>query len=93
MGAVYNRRINVKLDPAISDRVKQKIGSDVSDFYGRRVREQNRTDGLKLLFGDGSWVLMRPSGTEPVVRFYAESMSQKDLDLLLECGARWINEP
>ncbi len=38
-----------------------------------KVAEVNRMDGLKLIFGDGSWVLMRPSGTEPVVRFYAES--------------------
>jgi phosphoglucomutase len=92
VGALYNRRLNVKLDPAISARVKQKIASDVHEFYGRRVVEQNRVDGLKLLFDDGSWVLMRPSGTEPVVRFYAESTSQADLDQLLEYGRKWITE-
>jgi len=92
VGALYNRRLNVKLDPAISARVKQKIASDVHEFYGRRVVEQNRVDGLKLLFNDGSWVLMRPSGTEPVVRFYAESTSQADLDKLLEYGRKWITE-
>lgn len=92
VGAVYNRRLNVKLDPAISSRVKQKIASDVKEFHGRRVVEQNRVDGLKLLFGDGSWVLMRPSGTEPVVRFYAESTSSADLDQLLEYGRQWITE-
>ena len=62
------------------------------DGAGRRVREQNRVDGLKLLFDDGSWVLMRPSGTEPVVRFYAESSSTSDLDKLLEYGRQWITE-
>jgi phosphoglucomutase len=82
----------VKLDPAISARVKQKIAADVHEFHGRRVVEQNRVDGLKLLFGDGSWVLMRPSGTEPVVRFYAESTSSTDLDKLLEYGRQWITE-
>ena len=92
VGAVYNRRLNVKLDPAISARVKQKIASDVHEFHGRRVVEQNRVDGLKLLFDDGSWVLMRPSGTEPVVRFYAESTSLADLDKLLEYGRQWITE-
>jgi phosphoglucomutase len=92
VGPVYNRRLNVKLDPAISTRVKQKIASDVTEFHGRRVVEQNRVDGLKLLFGDGSWVLMRPSGTEPVVRFYAESTSTSDLDKLLEYGRQWITE-
>jgi phosphoglucomutase len=92
VGEVYNRRLNVKLDPAISARVKAKVASDVHEFHGRRVVEQNRIDGLKLLFGDGSWVLMRPSGTEPVVRFYAESTSQADLDKLLEYGKQWITE-
>jgi phosphoglucomutase len=92
VGAVYNRRLNVKLDPAISQRVKQKIAADVKEFHGRHVVEQNRVDGLKLLFGDGSWVLMRPSGTEPVVRFYAESTSTADLDKLLEYGRQWITE-
>ena len=92
VGPVYNRRLNVKLDPAISARVKQKIASDVREFYGRRVIAQNRLDGLKLLFDDESWVLMRPSGTEPVVRFYAESTSMEDLDTLLEYGKQWITE-
>ena len=92
VGEVYNRRLNVKLDPAISTRVKQKIASDVHEFHGRRVIQQNRVDGLKLLFDDGSWVLMRPSGTEPVVRYYAESTSAADLDKLLEYGRQWITE-
>jgi phosphoglucomutase len=92
VGAVYNRRLNVKLDPAISVRVKEKIASDVKTFHERQVVEQNRVDGLKLLFGDGSWVLMRPSGTEPVVRFYAESTSTADLEKLLQFGRQWITE-
>jgi phosphoglucomutase len=97
VGAVYNRRLNVKLDPTISARVKAKIAADVSEFHGRRVVRQNRTDGLKLIFedakGNESWVLMRPSGTEPVVRFYAESTSTADLEALLENGREWITKP
>jgi alpha-D-glucose phosphate-specific phosphoglucomutase len=92
VGEVYNRRLNIKLDPAIGERVRLKIAADVHEFHGRRVVEQNRVDGLKLIFADGSWVLMRPSGTEPVVRFYAESTSIADLDKLLEYGRQWITE-
>jgi phosphoglucomutase len=92
VGEVYNRRVNVKLDPSIGARVRQKIDSDVREFHGRRVAQQNRMDGLKLLFDDGSWVLMRASGTEPVVRFYAESTSTADLDQLLEYGKQWMTE-
>src|SRR5207253_3152115 len=36
VGEIYNRRLNVKLEPAISARVKQKIASDVQEFHGRR---------------------------------------------------------
>jgi phosphoglucomutase len=78
VGDVYNRRLNIKLDPAISARVREKIAADVHEFHGRG-RQQNRVDGLKI-FNDGSWVLMRPSGTEPVVRFYGESTSTADLE-------------
>ena len=65
----------------------------MKEFHGRRVVKENRVDGLKLLFDDGSWVLMRPSGTEPVVRFYAESSTQADLETLLQYGNQWITEP
>jgi phosphoglucomutase len=91
VGELYNRRLNIRLDPKIAGGLKKKMAADVQEFHGRKVVEVNRTDGLKLIFGDGSWVLMRPSGTEPVVRFYAESTSQKDLDTLLEYGAQWVN--
>ena len=93
VGPVYNKRLNIKLDPAITARVKAKIAADVQEFHGRKVVKQNRTDGLKLIFADGSWVLMRPSGTEPVVRFYAESTSTADLENLLKYGRQWITEP
>jgi len=92
VGPLYNRRLNIELDPQISAEVKKKIAADVHEFHGRRVVQQNRIDGLKLIFEDGSWVLMRPSGTEPVVRFYAESTSTGDLDQLLEYGRQWITQ-
>jgi phosphoglucomutase len=92
VGEVYNRRVNVKLDPSIGARVREKIDSDVREFHGRRVAQQSRVDGLKLIFDDASWVLMRPSGTEPVVRFYAESTSEADLEQLLEYGKKWMTE-
>ena len=88
-GEVYNQRLNIRLDPAVKETVSAKIASEVNDFFGRRVDHAVRTDGLKLLLEGGSWVLMRPSGTEPVVRYYAEAASRGELDALLECGKRW----
>ena len=91
-GEVYNRRLNIRLDPTLRQTVGEKIASDVEEFHGRPVQRQDRTDGLKLIFEDGSWVLMRPSGTEPVVRYYAEAGSRAELEQLLEFGRQWITE-
>jgi phosphoglucomutase len=56
----------------------------------RQVTEINRMDGVKFIFADGSWVLMRPSGTEPLVRVYAETENLSDLEVLLEQGRQYI---
>jgi phosphoglucomutase len=90
-GPVYNRRLNIRLDPAARKAVDEKIAADIPEFFGRPVTKADRTDGLKLLFGDGSWVLMRPSGTEPVVRYYAEAGSIEEVEQLLECGKQWTS--
>ena len=43
-----------------------------------------KMDGVKLVYGDGSWVLFRPSGTEPIFRIYAESVSPERVKQLIE---------
>ncbi len=43
-------------------------------------------DGIKYRFADGSWLLMRPSGTEPVLRVYAEASTPEQVQALLEVG-------
>ena len=45
------------------------------------------TDGFKLLLADGSWLLVRPSGTEPKMRVYAEAGSPERVEQLLDAGA------
>ena len=51
-----------------------------------------RTDGLKLVLEDGSWVCYRLSGTEPVVRVYSEARSPQDLVQLSAAARGWIFE-
>ena len=41
------------------------------------------TDGIKIVFDEKNWIMVRPSGTEPIIRVYAESDSQKNLDELI----------
>lgn len=49
----------------------------------REHRNHDATDGIKLILDKRSWVMVRPSGTEPIARIYAESDSQENLDALL----------
>ncbi len=50
------------------------------------VKKINEIDGTKIIFEDGSWILFRFSGTEPKIRVYCESDSEKKLNLLVEKG-------
>jgi phosphomannomutase len=43
------------------------------------VKELGRKDGIKLYLEEGSWVLLRPSGTEPLIRVYIETNSPEKL--------------
>jgi phosphomannomutase/phosphoglucomutase len=49
-------------------------------------------DGLKLIFGDGSWILVRPSGTEPIFRLYAEADIHSKVEHLVSENKRLIEE-
>jgi len=42
------------------------------------------TDGIKIIFDKKNWVMVRPSGTEPIIRIYAESDSEKNLEALMK---------
>ena len=70
--------------------LSDKLSQDPGDIGGHRVEHTNRADGVKFIFAEGSWLLMRPSGTEPLVRIYAESESAKDLEVLLEQGRKYL---
>jgi phosphomannomutase/phosphoglucomutase len=42
------------------------------------------TDGIKIIFDSKNWIMVRASGTEPIIRIYAESDSQKNLEKIME---------
>lgn len=75
-GPLFNKRLDLHLDDAHK--------AAVLDFYtanppkqiaGIDVKELGRKDGIKLYLQEGSWVLLRPSGTEPLMRVYLETNS------------------
>jgi len=49
------------------------------------------TDGVKIVFDKKNWVMVRPSGTEPIIRIYAESDSEKSLEILMKEYIQKIN--
>ncbi|WP_248895709.1 phosphoglucomutase/phosphomannomutase family protein [Haloplanus halobius] len=63
------------------------LGDAIPDrLAGHAVEDVVTVDGFKLLLDDGSWVLVRPSGTEPKLRVYAEAGSRARVDELLDAG-------
>jgi phosphomannomutase len=63
------------------------IGDALPDAVaGVAVEGVNDADGYKILLADGSWLLVRPSGTEPKLRIYAEAESEDRVSELLDAG-------
>ena len=71
---------------------KQELGRRLTDdapsaILQTRVQEIKNSDGVKYLLEDDSWLLIRPSGTEPVLRIYAEAPRPDRVQQLLSAGA------
>ncbi|NNE99148.1 MAG: phosphoglucomutase/phosphomannomutase family protein [Pyrinomonadaceae bacterium] len=92
IGRLESGRIGVLLNEEIARSLKDKLSQEPSEIGGRKIESINRIDGVKFLFRDASWMLMRPSGTEPLVRIYAETENKKELEVLLEQGRRYLLE-
>jgi len=92
VGSFYPQRDNFRLTEEVKAKFTEKLRLEPKDFYGRKVSQVVRTDGLKLVFADSSWVCYRLSGTEPVVRLYSEASGPAELEKLVAAGKRWIFE-
>jgi phosphoglucomutase len=90
VGRLESKRIGVRLTPEVAAKLKVKLAQEPTEIGGRAIERINRLDGVKFLFADGSWMLMRPSGTEPMVRIYAESEDERQLEELLEAGRQYL---
>jgi phosphomannomutase len=65
--------------------IMNRYKKGVKNIAGFTVTGRKDTDGHKL-FVDGGWVLIRASGTEPLIRFYAEAESMEKVDALLNAA-------
>ena len=92
VGSFYPKRENFRLTPGVKAKFTEKLKAGPREFCGHPVSEVVRTDGLKLVFSDGSWVCYHLSGTEPVVRVYTEARSEPGLEKLSTAAKSWIFE-
>ena len=91
-GEFWPIRKNLHLPAETQAELPERLRENFTEFAGRHVAKTDRTDGLQLIFEDGSWLLMRPSGTEPVVRIYAEASEPAASEKLAEDARRWITK-
>jgi phosphomannomutase len=85
------RKVSVDCPDDRKAAVVDALGDDIPDAVaGTDVDSVNDADGFKLLLVDGSWLLVRPSGTEPKLRVYAEADSDERVDELLVAGRELV---
>ena len=90
VGSFYPVRENFRLTPEVKAAFTEKLKADPAELSGRKVVKVVRTDGLKLILEDGSWVCYRLSGTEPVVRAYTEARNQQDMEALRAAAEKFV---
>ncbi|MBD2593403.1 phosphoglucomutase/phosphomannomutase family protein [Nostoc spongiaeforme FACHB-130] len=79
-GPLYNNRLDLHLTEAHKTAVIDSYTKNPpSEVAGIKVKEVGRKDGIKLYLEEGSWILLRPSGTEPLVRVYLETNTPEKL--------------
>jgi phosphoglucomutase len=83
-------RTNLDLDDDVKERAMARLKQDYSTFLGRRVTGTDRTDGLKLVFEDDAWILLRLSGTEPLMRIYTEAATIEEAKRLADDARAWV---
>jgi len=88
VGPAFYKRVDLRLShPVAKDRMSQHlVASAPAEIGGAKVGDINQVDGVKYLIDDGSWLLIRPSGTEPVLRVYAEGRTPEMVQALMRYG-------
>ena len=91
VGEVYSDRVNFRLAIEQTENLRAKLSRILpSNFAGFKIKKVVTLDGHKFIFEDGSWLGLRLSGTEPVVRLYVESDSKEKLKNLITEGEKFV---
>ncbi|MCH7705659.1 MAG: phosphoglucomutase/phosphomannomutase family protein [Chloroflexi bacterium] len=85
VGPHHFERLDVPFDPELRSRAEQRLASQKPDsLAGLKVARRDETDGTRFILDKDAWLLIRFSGTEPVLRIYAEAESPEQVSRLLD---------
>ncbi len=91
VGAHFYDRIDTPLDPEKRQEYQAQIKQAKPDqIAGLKVTGIVTLDGYKFKLEDGGWLLVRFSGTEPIVRVYCETTSKERVEPILEAGLKLV---
>ncbi len=84
-------RSDLSLSPDDKERIVKNCENDAYPGFGRyRIVKTEKLDGFKYYFSDSTWLMIRPSGTEPVLRTYAEGKDKNEAHDILKAGYNTI---
>lgn len=90
-GYFVYRRADYEIDNIRKDRIRESLSKNIPDILKTEINSKpDMLDGFKYVLKDGSWIMIRPSGTEAVIRVYAESDTSEKLDILHNFGKKII---
>ncbi|MCC6300395.1 MAG: phosphoglucomutase/phosphomannomutase family protein [Anaerolineales bacterium] len=88
VGPAFYERTDLRLSSPVAKKEMTEFLTNQApaEIGGEKVSEISQRDGVKYIMSDDSWLLIRPSGTEPVLRVYAEGRTQEMVKALLGYG-------
>ncbi len=89
-GTAYYKRIDLPVTQKERDRLEALKENPPESFKDKKVVRVLTIDGLKLIFNDDSWLLLRPSGTEPVFRVYAEAPTENETHEIISWASKLL---
>ncbi len=91
----YGKRVGIQKNIPLHEKREKKLRSIIKNpptrFGGRKVENVETIDGIKFDLEDDDWILLRFSGTEPIIRCYAEAETKKELTSMMKASMEMLS--